>query len=201
MNPALENLISALARLPGLGKRSAERAALALIRREQLLEGLMRAMTQARDTICICSQCGAFTSHEEDPCRLCTDERRDKHTICVVEEPSDIELIEQSGAYKGLYHALMGKLSVGKQMGPADLRIDDLVRRVDSQAITEVIFALGTDMESETTLGYVLSRLEGKSVKLSCLARGIPVGSAVAYADPLTLKRAIQARQVQGPLT
>lgn len=196
MDVALENLVHALSRLPGLGKRSAERAALALVRRQEtLLDGLTTALKEARDTICICSQCGAFTNYEHDPCPICVDVRRDQTILCVVEEPSDIHHIEAAGVFRGRYHALMGKLSPGKQTGRSELRIDELVRRVELEDIHEVLFALSTDMEGDATAAYLTDLLKGHSTKISRLAYGLPAGSGVAYSDPLTLKRAFQGRR------
>ncbi len=194
----LANLIHALSRLPGLGRRSAERAALALVRRpEQLLDTLIQALQQARATVCLCTQCGAFTTKELDPCPLCTREDRDPTLLCVVEEPADIHTLEHSGAFKGRYHALMGKLSPGRQTGKNDLRIEPLLHRIRQGQIREVLLALGTDMEGDATAAYLAEQLRPHPIRVTRLAFGLPADSGIAYSDPITLRRAIQGRQEQ----
>ncbi|MBQ9693924.1 MAG: recombination protein RecR [Kiritimatiellae bacterium] len=196
MLPALDNLIHALAKLPGFGRRSSERAALALVRRpEALLDTLMQALQEAREQICTCSKCGGFTAHEEDPCLLCTRADRDDRQLCIVEDPADIYTLEASGAFRGRYHALMGKLSPGKQTGISELRIAELPHRIQSDGIQEVLLALSTDLEGDATANYIAEKLKSTNVRLTRLAFGLPCGSGVAYADPLTLRRAITGRQ------
>jgi recombination protein RecR len=191
----IDNLIRALAKLPGLGKRSAERAALALVRKpELLLDTLVAALQEARATVCCCSICGAFTAKEQNPCKLCTDATRDDGVLCVVEEPSDIFSIERSGGFNGRYHALMGKLSPAKQTGPSDLRLRELAARVARGGVREVLLALSTDMEGDTTAGYIGELLRPHGVRVTRLAFGLPADSGVSYSDPLTLKRAIKGR-------
>ncbi len=196
MLPHLENLIHALAMLPGFGRRSSERAALALVRRpETLLDTLVMALQEARENVCLCSKCGGFTSHEADPCPLCTRGDRDDQHLCVVEDPADIHTLEAAGAFKGRYHALMGKLSPGRQTGVSELRISALVQRVKSEGIREILLALSTDLDGDATAGFIAERLKGTGVRLMRLAFGLPCGSGIAYADPLTLKRAVSGRQ------
>lgn len=195
MVPPVDNLIRALAKLPGLGRRSAERAALALLRKpELLLDALTAALQEARTTVCCCTVCGGFTSREQNPCALCTDASRDGTVLCVVEEPSDIFAIERSGGYRGRYHALMGKLSPARQTGPADLRLRVLAERVGRGGVTEVLLALSTDMEGDATAGYIGELLRPLGVRVTRLAFGLPADSGVGYSDPLTLKRAISGR-------
>ncbi len=192
----LDNLIHALSRLPGFGRRSSERAALALVRRpETLLDTLVRALQEAREGVCLCSKCGAFTTHDANPCALCTRADRDDGLICVVEDPADIHAIEAAGAFRGRYHALMGKLSPGRQTGVGELRIAALLRRVQTEPVREVLLALSTDLEGDATAGFIAERLRNANVRLTRLAFGLPCGSGVAYADPLTLRRAVQGRQ------
>lgn len=192
----LDNLIHALSRLPGFGRRSSERAALALVRRpETLLDTLVQALQEAREGVCLCSKCGAFTTHDADPCPLCTRADRDDSLLCVVEDPADIHTIETAGAFRGRYHALMGKLSPGRQTGVGELRIAALVQRVQAEPIREVLLALSTDLEGDATAGYIAERLRSSDVRLTRLAFGLPCGSGVSYADPLTLRRAVQGRQ------
>lgn len=194
--PELDKLIQALERLPGLGRRSSERIAIALLRKpDTLLDGLRDALSLARDSVCTCSLCGAFTSHAADPCPLCTRTGRDASILCVVEEPADIVGIENSGAFNGRYHALMGKLSPAKRLGVADLRMDLLFQRLTEEPIKELLLALSTDIEGDMTAAFIAERLQGTDIKVTRLAFGLPAGSAVAYSDPITLKRAIQGRQ------
>lgn len=195
MVPPIDNLIRALAKLPGLGRRSAERAALALIRKpDLLLDTLVSALQEARATVCCCPVCGGFTSKDHTPCKLCTDAARDDSVLCVVEEPSDIFSIERSGGFSGRYHALMGKLSPARMSGPSELRLKDLEQRVAAGRVKEVLLALSTDMEGDATAGYISEMLKPSGVRVSRLAFGLPADSGVGYSDPLTLKRAISGR-------
>jgi recombination protein RecR len=195
MVPPVDNLIRALSKLPGLGRRSAERAALALLRKpELLLDTLVTALQEARATVCCCTVCGGFTAREQNPCGLCADTSRDGTLLCVVEEPSDIFAIERSGGYRGRYHALMGKLSPARQTGPADLRLRALVERIERGGVKEVLLALSTDMEGDATAGYISELLGPLGVRVTRLAFGLPADSGVGYSDPLTLKRAISGR-------
>ena len=184
-----------LAKLPGFGRRSAARAALACVREPaRLLEPLVAALGAARRNVRCCSRCGAFTSADFDPCETCTDETRDGSVVCVVEEPADILPIESSGAFRGRYHALGGKLSPARRQGPEKLRIGELVDRVVREGFREVLLAVSTDMDGDATAGYVAERLKGTGVKVTRLAFGLPADSGIAYSDPLTLRRAIVNR-------
>jgi recombination protein RecR len=197
MVPTIDNLIRSLAKLPGLGRRSAERAALALIRKpELLLDTLVQALQDARASVCCCPVCGGFTSKDRSPCKLCSDAARDDGLLCVVEEPADIFSIERSGGFHGRYHALMGKLSPAKQTGPSDLRLRALSDRVAQGSVREVLLALSTDMEGDATAGYIGELLKPSGVRVTRLAFGLPADSGVGYSDPLTLKRAISGRIV-----
>ena len=196
----LETLVRTLSRLPGLGRRSAGRAALALVREpERLLDPLVTALRDARAEITCCSKCGAFTIRSEDPCSLCSDETRDGSAVCVVEEPSDIITIESSGAFRGRYHVLGGKLSPVRRLGPEKLRIAELKDRIAREGFSEVLLALSTDMEGDATAGYLAETLRAwpsaeAPVRVTRLAFGLPADSGVAYSDPLTLRRAIVHR-------
>ena len=151
-----------LAKLPGFGRRSASRAALALVREPaRLAEPLVAALRAAHDSVRCCSCCGAFTTIDRDPCDMCTDATRDGTVICVVEEPADIVSIEASGAFRGRYHALGGKLSPAHRMGPERLRISELVARVRDEGVSEVLLALSTDMDGDATAGYITEVLKG----------------------------------------
>jgi len=192
----LDNLVRTLARLPGLGRRSAERAALALVRRpEQLLDELSAALAAARERVRCCTVCGGFTTVDANPCPLCAGEGRDDAVICVVEEPGDILALERCGGFRGRYHALQGKLSPVRMTGPAELRIRALLERVDAGGVSEVVLALSTDLEGDTTAGYLAERLRDRGVRVTRLAFGLPADSGVGYSDPLTLKRALGGRQ------
>lgn len=191
----LEELEKCLARLPGFGRRSAARAALALVREPaRLLKPLSAALAQAEAGVRCCSRCGAFTDVAQNPCALCVDALRDGRIVCVVEDPSDIVSIEASGAFRGRYHALGGKLSPARHFGPEKLRLAELRQRVRDEHFSEVLLALSTDMDGDATAGYIAELLRETSVKVTRLAFGLPADSGIAYSDPLTLKRAIRGR-------
>ena len=194
----LENLERALSKLPGLGRRSASRAALALVREPaRLMEPLLAALRAAQGSVRCCSRCGAFTTVDCDPCATCTDATRDGSILCVVEEPADIVSIESSGAFRGRYHALGGKLSPAHHTGPEKLRFAELKDRVVRECVSEVLLALSTDMDGDATAGYAAEILRGTGARVTRLAFGLPTDSGIAYSDPLTLKRAIVHRVVQ----
>lgn len=196
MDSAFDRLVRTLARLPGLGRRSAERAALALVRQpDGLLGHLAEALARAREEVRLCGLCGALTVEGADPCRLCTDPTRDGASVCVVEEPGDILAMERSGAFRGRYHALLGKLSPARATGPADLRVRELANRIAAGGIREVILAISTDVEGDATASFVAETLRGSGVSVTRLAFGLPADSGVGYSDPLTLKRALGGRQ------
>ena len=194
----IDELEAALSKLPGFGRRSAARAALALVREPQrLLEPLAFALGEAREKVRCCSRCGAFTTVDRDPCDFCTDATREGNSVCVVEEPADIVSIESSGAFRGRYHSLGGKLSPSRRLGPEKLRLRELADRVRDEGITEVLLALSTDMEGDATAGYIAELLRGSGARVTRLAFGLPVDSGIAYSDPLTLRRAIANRILQ----
>ncbi len=196
----IDTLERALARLPGLGRRSAGRAALALLRDpERLLDPLVLALRDARANVCCCPRCGAFTVRGVEPCALCTDAARDGVRVCVVEEPADIVTVEGAGAFRGRYHVLGGKLSPARRMGPERLRLGELKDRIAREGFAEVLLALSTDMEGDATAGFVAETLRdwpsaAAPVRVTRLAFGLPADSGVAYSDPLTLRRAIVHR-------
>jgi recombination protein RecR len=192
----LDKLTRALSKLPGVGRRSAERMAMKLAADpEGLILPLIDALEETRQTITFCSRCGAMTESGRDPCRLCTDPARDGSVVCVVEDPSDIVALESTGAYTGRYHALMGKISPMRGEGPNDIRIRSLVRRIKEEGIKEVLLALNTDVESEATAGLIGEILKARGIRTTRLAYGIPAGSGIRYADTITLDRAIRGRQ------
>lgn len=196
MPEPLDRLIQLLGRLPGVGRRSAERMAWALARDTGGLAREMSAvLADTAQRITTCSSCGNLTARTEDPCRLCTDPRRDNHVVCVVEDPGDLVWIERSGAFRGRYHALLGRLSPMRGEGVAQTRIDALLARLKPEGIQEVILALNTDTESEATASFLHEALTAQGVKVTRLARGLPTGSGVGYADGATLARALENRQ------
>jgi recombination protein RecR len=188
----LDTLIQLLARLPGLGPRSARRAALHLLkRRESLLEPLAAAMARAAEAICPCPVCGNLDTTL--PCAICRDPARDGQTICVVEDLADLWAIERSGGFRGRYHVLGGTLSALDGVGPEDLTIDRLVARVEPGQ--ELILALNATVEGQTTAHYLADRLAESGVRLSRLAQGVPIGGELDYLDDGTLRAALTARR------
>jgi recombination protein RecR len=193
-SPEIERLIALLAKLPGLGPRSARRAALALLkRREQLLDPLAQALAEAGARVRPCSRCGALDT--ADPCSVCSDPRRDAGLICVVEEVGALWALERAGAYPGRYHVLGGLLSALDGVGPASLRIDELAARVREPGVREVILALPATVDGQTTAHYLAERLAPSGVALTMLARGVPVGGELDWLDDGTIAQAMRARR------
>jgi recombination protein RecR len=190
----LDALIHLLAKLPGLGPRSARRAALHLIkRREALMQPLAEAMLAAAERVRACSICGNLDTAE--PCALCRDPRRDPKLLCVVEDVADLWAIERTAAFRGRYHVLGGTLSALDGVGPDDLRIDQLIARAGGGEIKEMIFALNATVEGQTTAHYITDRLAGTGVAISRLAHGVPVGGELDYLDEGTLSAALAQRR------
>ncbi|MHB8521966.1 MAG: recombination mediator RecR [Limisphaerales bacterium] len=186
-------LIEALNQLPGIGPRTAERLALHVVQTDaDSVRQLARALVSAREQIQACQPCGALTASQ--PCAICADPRRDRSLLCLVERPVDILSIEKSGAYRGLFHVLGGKISPVNGVGPEDLRLAELEARLNCEPIKEIILALGSDVEGDATSFYLAKRFAGKGLTLSRLAHGLPVGGGLEYADELTLSRAIEGR-------
>jgi recombination protein RecR len=190
----LDRLIQLLAKLPGLGPRSARRAALFLLkRREVLMEPLAKALAETAQRIRPCTICGNLDTL--DPCSLCRDPRRDGSLVCVVEDVADLWALERSGAYRGRYHVLGGTLSALDGIGPEDLHIDKLLRRVAESGVREVILAMSATVEGQTTAHYIMDRLVQSGAQISRLAHGVPVGGELDYLDEGTLSAALAARQ------
>ncbi|MCR9221565.1 MAG: recombination mediator RecR [Alphaproteobacteria bacterium] len=191
----IERLIQLLARLPGLGPRSARRAALELIRkRESLMRPLAQAMAEAADAIRTCSTCGNLDV--SDPCPICADPRRDDRAICVVEQVGDLWALERAAGFTGRYHVLGGVLSALDGVGPEDLTIGRLIDRVGpGKPVEEVILATNLTVDGQTTAHYITERLEGSGVTVTRLAHGVPVGGELDYLDDGTLSAALKARQ------
>jgi recombination protein RecR len=190
---ALERLVASLSRLPGLGRKSASRIAYFLLRAdEDFVRGLADDIVQLRRTIHTCSICGTYT--DVDPCGICTDPRRDRTCICVVEEPRDVLTIESIHEHGGVYHVLMGALSPIDGVGPETLRIAGLVDRVRTTGVKEVILATNPTVEGETTALYLVKALQDTGVRVSRIAFGLPVGGDLEFADRQTLSRSFKGR-------
>jgi len=190
----LSRLIEELNRLPGIGPKMAQRLAYFLLRApgDQAL-ALAEAIQAVKERVVLCSVCQNIT--DQDPCAFCRDENRDRSQLCVVEEPLDILALERSGAYKGLYHVLHGVLSPMDGIGPQDLKIKELLPRLRSGEVKEVIVATNPNLEGEATALYLQRLLAPLGLRLTRLARGLPVGADLEYADEVTLSRALEGRQ------
>ena len=195
--PEIERLIQLLARLPGLGPRSARRAALHLInKKDELLVPLAKAMDIAAEKIVVCSTCGNVDT--TDPCGICTDPRRDQRALCVVEDVSDLWALDRARLFTGRYHVLGGRLSALDGVRPEDLAIAPLLARVEQGGIDEVVLAMNATLEGQTTAHYIAERLEGMPVRVTQLAHGLPVGGELDYLDEGTLAQALRARRPVG---
>ncbi|CBI75855.1 recombination protein RecR [Bartonella clarridgeiae 73] len=191
--PEIERLIQLLARIPGLGPRSARRAALHLIKKkETLLEPLGSALQETANKVRICSVCGNVDT--KDPCSICIDPRRDKSIIIVVEDISDLWALERAKILPTRYHVLGGRLSPLDGIGPDELNITSLINRVTNNSITEIILAVNATVEGQTTAHYITDQLSQFSVKITRLAHGVPVGGELDYLDDGTLAAALRAR-------
>jgi recombination protein RecR len=192
--PEIEHLIALLAKLPGLGPRSARRAALYLLkRRESVMTPLARLLEDTAAAVATCSICGTLDS--TDPCAICADPRRDRTQICVVEDVADLWALDRAGTYKGLFHVLGGVLSALEGVGPEDLNIARLVARAGAGEVREVILALSATVDGQTTAHYIGERLAGMDIAVTRLAHGVPVGGELDYLDDGTLSAALKARR------
>jgi recombination protein RecR len=191
----VKTLVGELKRLPGIGPRSAERIAVWLLQSPKAdPSALAAALLTAKETIRPCPVCGFFASAAA--CGVCDDPQRDDRMLCVVEQATDVLPLERSGAFRGRYHCLGGKLSPLDRVSPDDLRIPELLRRIDAApAEIEVILALGSDVEGEATANYLADLLRGKNCRLTRIAQGLPAGGGLEHADELTLRRAMQGRR------
>jgi recombination protein RecR len=192
-SPAVENLVAQLTRLPGIGTRTAQRLAFHVLSvpREEAL-ALAAAIQEVKERVRFCRDCGNLT--EEELCAICLDTRRDRSSICVVEQPVDVVSLERTHEYRGLYHVLGGALSPLDGVEPSDLRIGDLLRRIDAGGIEEVVLATNPTMTGEATAAYLADRLRDR-VRVTRLASGLPVGGDLEYADEVTLGRALAGRR------
>jgi recombination protein RecR len=192
--PPVAALIEEFSKLPGVGVKTAQRLTFFILRSpadqaRRLAEAIMRV----KESIVYCSRC--FNITEADPCLICTNPNRDQEIICVVEEPLDVLALEKTGAYKGLYHVLHGALSPVEGIGPKDLRIEELLKRVQGGNVREVILATNPNFEGEYTANYLQKELKPLPLKVTGLARGLPIGGDLEYADEGTLSRALEGRR------
>ena len=191
--PEIDRLIQLLSKLPGLGPRSARRAALALLKkREQLLEPLANSLREAADAICVCEVCGNLDT--SSPCALCSDVRRDSHVLCIVEDVADLWALERASVFRGRYHVLGGALSALDGVTPERLNVTSLLARV-KEGVDEVILAMNATVEGQTTAHYLLDMLSGSKTRVTRLAHGVPVGGELDYLDEGTLSAAFKARR------
>jgi len=191
--PEIERLIQLMAKVPGLGPRSARRAVLNLVKKkEQLMEPLAAAMAIAVEKVRVCSRCGNVDT--QDPCTICCDERRASSTLIVVEDVSDLWALERAGAMNARYHVLGGTLSPLDGVGPDDLNIKGLIDRVPAEGVSEIIIAVNATVDGQTTAHYLIDQLEGMDVRITRLAHGVPVGGELDYLDEGTLAAALRSR-------
>ncbi|RJF91417.1 recombination mediator RecR [Sphingomonas cavernae] len=196
-SPEIETLTQALARLPGLGPRSARRAVLHLLKkREGAMAPLLRALEAVNERLATCDICGNVDT--SNPCGVCTDPRRDSRALCVVEEVSDLWALDRSRLFPGRFHVLGGRLSALEGVRPEDLAIDSLIRRIAAGGIDEVVLAMNATLEGQTTAHYIAERIEQYPVRLTQLAHGLPVGGELDYLDEGTLAQALRARRPIG---
>jgi recombination protein RecR len=190
----IENLINALTRLPGIGRKTAQRLAFFILTMpEEEAKAIAKAISEVKDKARFCMRC--FNITDSEVCEICTDERRDRKKICVVEEPSNILVIERAKFYNGLYHVLLGAISPIDGITPEKLKIDELIHRVNADNVEEVIIATNPNTKGEITAQYIRERLNGHPVKITRIAYGLPMGSDIEFADEVTLSKALEGRR------
>jgi len=188
-------LIKNLSRLPGIGEKSAERLAMHILRAPHKdAEQLARSIVEVKEKITLCSMCFAFS--DRDICTICSDRTRTASSLCVVEQPADMVVLEKSGGFTGLYHILQGVLSPMDGVGPDNIRIRELISRLAEGKIKEVVLATSTTVEGEATASYIAERLKNYQVKLTRIASGVPMGGDLKYVDQVTLRRAMETRHI-----
>ena len=191
--PSMLELVKNFSQLPGIGGKTAERLALHVLRSpRKTVEALSNSLIQVKEKVRLCRLC--FSLSDTERCTICNDATRNEHLLCVVEEPADMVSIEKSGGYRGLYHVLGGSLSPMDGIGPENIRIEELIKRIAVGSIQEVVLATGTNLEGEATASFIAERLKAYSLKVTRIASGVPVGGDLKYVDQLTLKRAMETR-------
>ena len=190
---SIQNLIRNISKLPGIGEKTAERLALHILRgSKQDAEQLASSILNIKEKVRLCRRCYALS--DDDLCSLCSDPARDPSMLCVVEQPADMVAVEKSGAFRGMYHILAGVLSPMNGIGPEDIRIRELVARVEKGQVVEIVVATSTNVEGEATASYIAQILESLPVKVTRIASGVPMGGDLKYVDQVTLKRALETR-------
>jgi len=191
------NLIKQISKLPGIGEKTAERLALHILRSSQKdAQELAQSIQDVKGKVRLCSQCYGLSDAEL--CKICSDPARDATVVCVVEQPADMVAVEKSGAFRGRYHILSGALSPMNGIGPDDIRISELLRKIEGRQLQEVVLATGTNVEGEATASYIAQLLEPYPVKVTRIASGVPIGGDLKYVDQVTLKKAMEARHDVG---
>ena len=190
--PSVARLIGELNKLPGVGPKSAQRLAYHIIRQPEEAQALAEAVMGVKERVFFCSKCQNLT--DEDPCGVCADPRRDHAQVCVVEGPLDILALERTGCYRGLYHVLHGVISPMNGVGPEELKLKELATRLKESPVTELIIATNPTLEGEATAMYIQRNVTPPGARVTHLARGLPMGGDLEYADPVTLSRAFQGR-------
>lgn len=191
---SLNNLIEQFQKLPTIGRKSAERLAMSIVDEDaKSVEDFSKSLLEVKSRIHYCKICGNLT--EEDTCNICKDFTRDEEYLCIVEDVRNLIAIEKSGAYRGKYHVLGGLISPSDDISPDKLNIDKLIKRLDNENIKEIILAISSTIEGETTILFITNLLKGRNIKISKIAQGIPVGSHLEYFDQLTLERALEDRR------
>jgi recombination protein RecR len=190
----IRQLIKSMARLPGIGEKTAERLALHLLyTADQYVEELGRSILAVKRSVRLCSRC--FSLADGDLCAICSNPARDASVVCVVEQPGDMVALEKSGAFNGHYHVLSGVLSPMNGVGPDDLRIRELLQKVAAGGVREIVLATGTSVEGEATAAYIAGQLESRPVAVTRIAAGVPMGGDLKYVDQVTLKKAMESRR------
>ena len=191
--PSIQSLIKNIARLPGIGEKTAERLTLHILRApRQEVEELAHSLLNIKEKVKFCSKC--FALSDSELCTLCSDPARDPSVLCVVEQPADMVAIEKSGAFRGMYHVLSGALSPMNGIGPENIRIRELMTRVQQDRVKEVVLATATNVEGEATASYIAQLLDQHPLKVSRIASGVPMGGDLKYIDQVTIKRAMESR-------
>jgi len=190
---SIQNLIKNIAKLPGIGEKTAERLAMHILQgSRQEAERLAQSILDVKDKVRFCSRC--FALSDDEICGMCSDQGRDSTFVCVVEQPADMVAVEKSGAFRGMYHILCGALSPMNGIGPEDIRIRELVIRIEKDQVKEVVLATSTNVEGEATASYIAQILAKYPVKVTRIASGVPMGGDLKYVDQVTLKKALETR-------